>query len=59
MVVGEVADLFRVDRKTVVRWTKQGKLPYFETLGGHRRFYADEISAVLASSQVNRSSETV
>jgi excisionase family DNA binding protein len=39
----EAAALFRVDPKTVTRWAKAEKIPYFTTLGGHRRFYEDEI----------------
>lgn len=31
---GEVAALFRVDPKTVTRWSNAGKLPSIKTLGG-------------------------
>jgi excisionase family DNA binding protein len=34
----EVADLFRVDSKTVGRWAKAGKIDFVRTLGGHYRF---------------------
>ncbi len=34
----EVAARFAVDPKTVSRWANEGKLPYFRTPGGHRRF---------------------
>lgn len=34
----EVADLFRVDPKTVTRWANAGLLHSIRTLGGHRRF---------------------
>jgi len=44
---GEVAALFRVDPKTVTRWAQQGKLSAVRTLGGHRRFRADEVYALL------------
>jgi len=44
---GEVAALFRVDPKTVTRWAKAGKLSSIRTLGGHRRYRADEILALL------------
>ncbi len=44
---GEVARRFRVDVKTVARWAKNGKLGHVTTLGGHRRFYADEIEKLL------------
>lgn len=39
----QVADLFHVSPKTVTRWAKDGKLPHSRTLGGHRRFPAQEI----------------
>lgn len=38
LTTGQVADLFRVDAKTVTRWARDGKLPYLATPGGHRRF---------------------
>lgn len=34
----EVAKLFRVSTKTVVRWATAGKLPCVMTPGGHHRF---------------------
>lgn len=46
----EVAAMFRVHPKTVTRWAKAGKLNCIRTLGGnggHRRFYADEVRALL------------
>lgn len=39
----EVAEMFRVDPKTVTRWAKAGKLSSIRTLGGHRRFRASEV----------------
>ena len=44
---GEVARLFRVDPKTVTRWAVEGKLTCIRTLGGHRRFKAEEVYALL------------
>ncbi len=44
----EVAALFRVDPKTVTRWAKAGKLSCVKTLGGHRRYLASEVNALLA-----------
>ena len=46
----EVASLFRVDPKTVTRWAKAGKLTAIRTLGGHRRYRASEVNALLQSS---------
>ena len=43
----EVAALFRVDPKTVTRWAKAGKLTSIRTLGGHRRYLANEVYALL------------
>ncbi len=43
----EVAQLFRVNPKTVTRWARAGKLNAIRTLGGHRRFRASEIHRCL------------
>jgi excisionase family DNA binding protein len=43
----EVADIFKVDVKTVARWAKDGKLTYFRTLGGHRRYRLDDVEALI------------
>jgi excisionase family DNA binding protein len=45
----EVANLFRVDPKTVTRWAKAGKLTSIRTLGGHRRYKESEVKALLIS----------
>ena len=39
----EVAQLFRVNPKTVTRWARAGKISAIRTLGGHRRFRKSEI----------------
>ena len=44
---GEVARMLHVSPKTVARWATQQKLPYVKTLGGHRRFPADQIEALV------------
>lgn len=44
---GEVAALFRVDRKTVTRWAKAGKLRSFKTPGGHTRIPEADVQALL------------
>ena len=49
----EVASLFRVDPKTVTRWAKSGKLTSIRTLGGHRRYKASEVKAVLSATASN------
>lgn len=43
----EVAAMFRVDPKTVTRWAQAGKLPSFKTLGGHRRYKASDVAALM------------
>jgi excisionase family DNA binding protein len=44
---GEVAEMLDVDPKTVTRRANAGKLASFRTPGGHRRFYEDEVKAML------------
>jgi excisionase family DNA binding protein len=43
----QVAELLQVSPKTVSRWAQEGMLPYFRTLGGHRRYPDREIQALL------------
>lgn len=45
---GEVAEMFRVDPKTVTRWASAGKIGSIRTPGGHRRFKESEVRALLA-----------
>ena len=47
----EVAALFRVDPKTVTRWANEGRLAAIRTLGGHRRYSATEVYALLRSAE--------
>jgi excisionase family DNA binding protein len=49
----EVAALFRVDPKTVTRWAKAGKLSSIRTLGGHRRYRAEEVKRFLEGTRQN------
>ena len=51
----EVAEMFRVNPKTVTRWARAGKISAIRTLGGHRRFRASEIRKFL--DQVDESTE--
>lgn len=48
---GEVAQLFGVHPKTIARWANSGKLTPARTLGGHRRYQADEVYGLLAEQQ--------
>jgi len=43
----EVAAKFKVDPKTVTRWARSGRLSSIRTLGGHRRYKASEVEALL------------
>ena len=45
----EVAQLFRVNPKTVTRWATTGHLGSIRTPGGHRRFRETEVSALFAA----------
>ena len=47
MTPAEVAELFRVNAKTVTRWAQAGKISVVRTLGGHRRFRRAEIESSL------------
>lgn len=48
LTVSEVAAMFQVSPKTIVRWANEHKLPYMTTLGGHRRFPKDKVEEVRA-----------
>jgi excisionase family DNA binding protein len=52
----EVASIFRVDAKTVTRWSAEGKLPCFKTLGGHRRYRRVHIEALLRGERIEAGS---
>lgn len=49
MRTGEVAELFRVDPSTVIRWAQQGKFQSGRTVGGQRRYLRSEIEAIAAA----------
>lgn len=49
----EVAKLFGVDAKTVTRWAVTGRISYIRTPGGHRRFRASVVRALLAGATTN------
>ncbi len=40
----EVASLFGVEARTVVRWAKDRRIESFTTLGGHHRFRWSDIA---------------
>lgn len=43
----EVAELFRVDPKTVTRWAQANRIPSIRTPGGHHRFRESVVRAAL------------
>lgn len=45
---GEVAELLRVDVKTVARWAKEGRLAAIRTPGGHRRYSVLQVNSMRA-----------
>lgn len=45
---GEVAAIFHVGPSAVGRWVEAGKLRSFSTLGGHRRYRAEDVLALLS-----------
>ena len=47
----EVAQMFRVNPKTVTRWARSGKITAILTLGGHRRFRASEVRSFLEQTE--------
>ncbi len=42
----EVAAILHVSPKTITRWAKEGRLPHSRTLGGHRRYSAEDIQSI-------------
>ncbi len=54
---GEVARLFGVNPKTITRWASTGKLTPIRTLGGHRRYRAEEVYRLLEASSGERADE--
>lgn len=44
---GQVALLFQVSRRSVSAWARNGKLPFLNTPGGHRRYRVDDVRALL------------
>lgn len=54
MRIGEVADLFGVAPRTVVRWECQGKLAARRTPGGHRRYLVSEVEELYRRTDVGR-----
>lgn len=41
--------ILQVSRRSVAAWARRGLLPYIETPGGHRRFRAADVRALVAN----------
>ena len=50
---GQVAALFQVSRRTISDWARAGKLDAIITPGGHRRFRATQVRALLEAQKVD------
>ena len=46
----EVALLFQVSERAVTDWARKGRIPSVRTPGGHRRYPADAVRALLEQS---------
>jgi len=49
---GEVAELMRVDPKTVTRWAAADRIASVRTLGGHRRYKAGTLKKLILTASV-------
>ena len=47
----EVALLFQVSERAVTDWARRGRIPSVRTPGGHRRYPADDVWALLRRSE--------
>jgi excisionase family DNA binding protein len=54
MTTAEVADAFRVDRNTVLRWARDGHIPSVRTPGGHRRYRRADVLAYMNDPEAGR-----
>lgn len=55
----EVALLFEVSERTVTEWAARGRIPSVRTPGGHRRYPADGVAALLALSEAPATGDAV
>jgi excisionase family DNA binding protein len=46
----QAAAILHVSPQTISRWAKEGRIGAIVTLGGHRRFRAEEIRAIAGAS---------
>jgi excisionase family DNA binding protein len=56
LTTSEVARLLGVNRRTVTRWARHGKISAVWTLGGDRRFLRSEVERALEAGADDRDS---
>jgi excisionase family DNA binding protein len=49
LTTGQVAERYNVNRGTVKRWADNGRLTFFLTPSGQRRFHVADIEAAIAA----------
>lgn len=49
LTTGQVAERFGVHPTTVIAWADAGKIPFFRTPGGDRRFHVADVEALLST----------
>ena len=47
----EVAVLFQVSERAVTDWARKGRIPSVRTPGGHRRYPAEQVRALLVNAE--------
>ncbi len=47
LTAGQAAVLMGVCARTIVKWSKEGRIPHSLTLGGHRRYIRADILALI------------
>ena len=55
----EAAMMFRVDKQTITKWARAGKISFIKTLGGRYRFYQSEIEKLLQDQDAGQSKTQV
>ena len=55
----DVATLFQVSERTVSEWAKRGQIPSVRTPGGHRRYPAEGIRALLRPDRTVRGAPAI
>lgn len=53
LTASEVAELFRVDKKTVTRWAGADRIRYIRTPGGHVRFRTGDVLNLLSMGEMD------